>query len=129
MTANANNVTQSIARNGSPLPVSASKPRRISAARRRTFKPPGSTPSRVQPLSTHSRITRQISSSPPRTSASLRQDSSLASITSLIDRPVSEVTVSSSAPVRNGCRTRVVSALIRSAPAAASSTTNPPPTE
>lgn len=62
-------------------------------------------------------------------SASLRQERSLASITSLIDRPVAVVCASSCAPVRKGYRTTVLSGLIRSAPAAASSTTKPPPTE
>ena len=129
LTASANRVTQSIARSGSVEPASASRLRRSSAARRRTFSPPGSTPSRSPPRATHSCITRQMSSNPARTSASLRQDSSLASITALIDRPVPVVTPSSSAPVEKGCRTAVVSGVIRSAPAAASSTTNPPPTE
>ena len=93
LTARANSVTQSIACSGSGVPASASRPRRSSAARRRTFNPPGSTPSRSQPRSTHSRITRQISSRPARMSASLRQERSLASITSLIDSPVRVVTV------------------------------------
>jgi hypothetical protein len=129
LTASANSVTQSITRSGSVDPGSASRPRRSSAARRRTRSPPGSVPSRRLPRSTHSRITRQISSSPARISASLRQDRSLASMIPLIDSPVSAVRASNSAPVVNGYRTRVVSGLIRSAPLAVSSTTNPPPTE
>jgi len=77
----------------------------------------------------HSHITRQMRSSPSRISRSLRQACSLASITPLMGRPVAWVWASSSAAVRNGYGTGVVSGTTRAAPVAASSTTKPPPTE
>ena len=64
-----------------------------------------------------------------RISDSVRHAVSFRSINAEIDSPVSRVNRKSSSPVRNGCRNTVSSSLTRSAPAASSSTTNPPPTE
>ena len=61
------------------------------AARRRTLSPPGSTPVARMPRSTHSCMTDQMCSRPVRTSSSVRQDSSLASISSLMRSPVCRV--------------------------------------
>ena len=87
----------------------AARPRRAAAgrtpaARRRTFRPPGRMPSWVMPRATHARMTCQISSSPARISASVRQAFSFSSISAEIDRPVSRVSRSSSSPVRKGWR-------------------------
>ena len=82
-----------------------------------------------QPRSTHSCMTAQIRSSPERTSSSVRQVSSLASMTWLIGSPVSRQRASSSAPVVNGYRTGVASGTIRCCPVSSSSSTKPPPTE
>ncbi len=86
-------------------------------------------PSRDMPRETHACITRQISSRPARISSSVRQARSFSSISQEIDRPVSFVRRSSSSPVRKGYFRTVSSSLMRSAPTASSSTTNPPPTE
>ena len=59
-----------------------------------------------------------MSSRPARTSASVRQAVSLASITPLMGRPDSAQRTSSSSPEVNGYGSTVSSALIRSAPAA-----------
>jgi hypothetical protein len=74
-------------------------------------------------------MTDQICSSPARICSSLRSTSSFCSITQLIDRPVARVWASSSAPVRNGYGTGVVSATTAGRPASSSPRTNPPPTE
>lgn len=86
-------------------------------------------PSQDMPRDTHACMTRQISSSPVRISSSVRQARSFSSISEEIDRPVSRARRSSSSPVRKGYFRAVSSSLMRSAPTASSSTTNPPPTE
>ena len=90
LTASAHRVTQSIAASGSTMlrnrPASLVSRSCRSAARRRTFSPPGSTPGVAQPWLMHSTITRQMPSSPARTSDSGRRAHSSASITSLIER-------------------------------------------
>ena len=87
LTASANRFTHSMARSGSVTPVSAVRVWNNDGARRLTFRPPGRIPSAAQPLSTHSRMTAHSASSFSRSSASLRQVSSLASITSEMDMP------------------------------------------
>ena len=72
------------------------------AARRRTLSPPGSTPPVSMPRCTHSCMTSQMCSRPARISGSVRQDSSLASTMSLIDRSCSTHSPTSSAPELNG---------------------------
>ena len=131
-TARAHRVTQSSARSGSrpgANPESATSFAYRSAARRRTFRPPGSTPGVRQPCSTHSCITRQILSSPARTSASGRRAHSLASITWLIFRSWSLQICSSSIPVRKGHGTGVGSGCKVGSPEPSSSSTKPPPME
>ncbi len=86
-------------------------------------------PSLSQPRRTHNCITSQIRSKPARVSASLRQARSFSSINWLIDALLSRQRASSSAALWKGCVSGVVSSTIRSAPAALSSTTKPPPTE
>lgn len=82
------------------------------------------------PRETQACMTRQMSSSPERISASVRQASSFSSIIEEMDRPVSRESLSSSSPVRNGCFSTVSSGTIGFSPAtASSSTTKPPPTE
>ncbi len=81
------------------------------------------------PLRTHSFMTSQMSSSPSRTSASVRHDSSFSSMIREIDLPVSLQCASSSSPVRKGWATGVESSTIFVSPTAFSPTTKPPPTE
>ena len=132
LTASAHSVTQSRARSGSTAgksPVSVTRLRWRSAARRRTLSPPGSTPGVEQPCLMHSAITDQIRSSPDRTSASGLRAHSLASATSLTDSPWSRQSWSSSVPVRNGYGTGVGSGRKVGWPEPSSSSTNPPPIE
>ena len=77
----------------------------------------------------HSCITCHRCSSPSRTSASVRHDSSLAIMTPLIGRPVSAHRASSWSPVVNGYVTGVWSGTMTFSPTSSSSSTNPPPTE
>jgi len=72
------------------------------AARRRTFSPPGSTPSCVMPRATQPRITSQMRASAALVSASLRHAVSFASINSLMRSPWARHCASISAPVSNG---------------------------
>ncbi len=74
-------------------------------------------------------MTSQIRSKPARISSALRHACSLASMMPLIGSPVARQCASSSAPEVKGYSTGVVSGVMRSSPAAVSSTTKPPPTE
>ena len=129
LTASAYRLTQSIAYNGSSAPSSARSFSCNAFARRGTLRPPGRTPSCVQPLRTHSAMTAQIARSPSRTSSRVRQDSSFASMISLIGRPVDAQCPSRSAPVRKGYGTGVESSTNTVSVSYDSSRTKPPPTE
>jgi hypothetical protein len=81
------------------------------------------------PRATQSCIACHSSRRPARTSSSLRQARSFASISCEIDRPERVQCASSSSPLANGCATGVVSATMRSSAASSWLTTKPPPTE
>ncbi len=68
-------------------------------------------PSWLQPASTHACITVQIASSSACTSASVRHDFSLASITALTGSPCAVQCASSSSPVVKGSATEVADVL------------------
>ena len=135
LTASANRLTQSSTISGSAwaasgLAVSAACK---AGARRRTLKPPGSTPAVAQPRTTHACIVCQMRSSPASVAASSRQWRSLRRITSAMVHRSSSVSASSCAPVWKGWGSTVVSGatLLWRVPSAATSslTTKPPPTE
>ncbi len=86
-TASAYRFTQSMTVSGSRRLASGrlNSVRYRSAARRRTFSPPGMIPCLLMPMCTHSCITFQIFSKPARVSASGRQLFSFSSMSWLID--------------------------------------------
>ena len=94
--------TQSIARKGSSGLGSAFSLRCSAAARRRTLRPPGRTPSRSQPRRTHARIVAAIVSRRARTSASGRSVFSFSSTSVAMESPCDLQRPSSSVAVRNG---------------------------
>ncbi|MCY1443139.1 hypothetical protein D9M71_595390 [compost metagenome] len=99
------------------------------AARRRTFSPPGSVPSYLRPLLTHSCMASQSLCRPARISSSLRQTFSLAIINCDTLRSFCLHRRSSSAALLKSYGSTVWSASSTPLAAWAASTTKPPPTE